>query len=228
MRQSWHDLTFFHRKFPADLIQPLIPAMLTVQTFKGDAFVGFVPFVMQHVRINGMPTLPNHQSFLETNIRTYVTDEQGRPGVWFFSLDCNDDLAIKAARLGFGLNYLNANLTLQRLDNQIFYSGKRTINSNCAYKGQVSSSGACTEAVRFSLEFWLVERYLLFARRRNKILCGQVSHLPYKICKPQNAICYENMITGTTGLPHLTRWDHVLFSPGVDVKVYAPKVIATF
>ncbi|MFM9873478.1 MAG: YqjF family protein [Fimbriimonadaceae bacterium] len=225
MRQSWHNLTFFHRAFAPELIQPLLPPGLQVQSYQGKAYIGFVPFWMENVRLNHLPPLPNHRYIPETNVRTYVTTPDGTPGVWFCSLDCTDQIAITTARNLFGLNYLKASLTIQLQADKTIYSGTRASNSNAAYKAEVHHPGTPEPAKLGSFEFWLAERYLLFSMLRGKLIVGQVHHAPYQLIKPTFASCHESMITSTTGLPHSTHWDSILYSPGVNVEVFQPKSV---
>ncbi|GAA1038709.1 hypothetical protein GCM10009557_55470 [Virgisporangium ochraceum] len=86
MYQSWLDLTFLHWRYPADVVQRLLPPGLTVQEFDGSAWIGLVPFTMSGVRFPGVPALPWMSRFPETNVRTYVTGPDGSQGIWFFSL----------------------------------------------------------------------------------------------------------------------------------------------
>ena len=97
MYQNWHHLGFFHWEVPAAELQALLPADLTVDLFEGKAYIGLVPFTMTGVRPVLLPPLPGVSSFHEINVRTYVRhgDEEG---VWFFSLDASNPLAVRAAR----------------------------------------------------------------------------------------------------------------------------------
>ena len=58
-----------------------------------------------------MPPVPTAHAFLELNVRTYVTLD-GRPGVWFFSLDAASTLAVIGARLGIRLPYFRASMEM--------------------------------------------------------------------------------------------------------------------
>ena len=78
MYQDWRDLTFLHWRYPADVVQKLLPPALTVQTFDGDAWIGLVPFPHGPVRAPGVPALPGLSRFPETNVRTYVTGRRLR------------------------------------------------------------------------------------------------------------------------------------------------------
>lgn len=234
MRQSWQNLAFFHRKFDPALIAPLIPKPLTLHTHQSSAYIGFVPFVMANVRLAGLPPLPNQRRFLETNIRTYVLGPDDRPGVYFFSLDCTDPLSIAFARSQFGLNYLPANLTINHQQPDITYTGTRKNQPEAAYRATIRLTGSPEPTTPNSLEFWLLERYLLCSFRQGKLLTGQVHHNPYQVQKTQvqknqvqkttQASCLESMITTTTSLPHQTQWDSILYCPGVNVEVFRPSL----
>ena len=94
MRQRWSGLLFLHWPVEISLIQKRLPPGLHVDTFDGQAWLGVVPFFMQRVRPIGLPPVPWLSWFLELNVRTYVHDDAGNPGVWFFSLDCDQPVAV--------------------------------------------------------------------------------------------------------------------------------------
>jgi uncharacterized protein YqjF (DUF2071 family) len=110
MSMQWHDLLFMHYPVPGNLLRPHIPAGLSIDTFHGNAYVAVVPFVMRHVRPRSVPSMPWVSFFPEINLRTYVTalDRDRKPGVWFFSLDAHNPLAVRLARSLFHLPYFDA------------------------------------------------------------------------------------------------------------------------
>ena len=108
MRQRWAGLLVLHWPIEISLIQDRLPPGLHVDTFNGQAWIGVVPFFMQRVRPTGLPPVPWLSWFLELNVRTYVHDDAGNPGVWFFSLDCNQPVAVEIARRAFHLPYQHA------------------------------------------------------------------------------------------------------------------------
>ncbi len=113
MAMSWHDLAFLHWPVSAAALAKKIPPGLTLDTFEGDAYLGVVPFHMTGVRPRLGPSIPGVSSFIELNVRTYVTTE-GKPGVWFFSLDATSRLAVRAARRFFHLPYFDARMSSVR------------------------------------------------------------------------------------------------------------------
>ena len=97
MAQSWHDLLFAHWQIDAARMRPHVPAALEIDTFEGQAWIAVVPFRMSGVRLRFTPALPWLSAFPELNVRTYVVAERKR-GVWFFSLDAGNPLAVAMAR----------------------------------------------------------------------------------------------------------------------------------
>ena len=104
MRQEWRDLAYVHWRYDPAVVQSLLPAELTVDTFDGSAWVGLIPFSMRNIGLPHGPSVPYFGSFPEINVRTYVIRD-GRPGVWFFSLDVNRFLPALVARLTYRLPY---------------------------------------------------------------------------------------------------------------------------
>ena len=113
MTQSWHDLLFAHWPVDARVLQERLPAGLLLDTFDGQAWIGIVPFRMTNVAPRGVPPVPFVSEFLELNVRTYVT-LQGKPGVFFFSLDAGRLLAVLGARAMFRLPYFAASMRVTR------------------------------------------------------------------------------------------------------------------
>jgi uncharacterized protein len=87
MYHQWNRITFLHWRYPPAVVQSFLPAGLTADTCDGTAWIGLTPFLMEDVRPPGLPALPWLSRFGEVNVRTYVRDTRGRPGIWFLSLD---------------------------------------------------------------------------------------------------------------------------------------------
>ena len=114
MFQQWRDLLFLHWEFSVAEIQRTLPEGLFVDTFEGKAYLGVVPFFMQNIRPRFLPAVPGLSNFMEMNLRTYVHDRAGVPGVWFYSLDANQPLAVAIARRLFHLPYEHATMKSSR------------------------------------------------------------------------------------------------------------------
>ena len=181
MFQEWKKLLFLHWKIEPDILAAELPEGLHLDTHDGDAWIGVVPFFMRNIRPRFLPTVPGISNFLELNVRTYVTDRDGTPGVWFFSLDANQRLACFLGRSLFKLAYRDAAMTADEQDGWISYSALR--HGECepaAYRYR--GSGKARAAEPGSLEFFLVERYLLYShcRKTGRFFRGRVHHPPYQ------------------------------------------------
>ena len=225
MYQSWNDLLFLHWRVEPHEIQRRLPKGLYVDCFDSCAFLGLVPFFMRNIRFRGTPSTPWLSNFLELNVRTYVFDENGRPGVWFLSLDCNQPFAVWAARTLFHLPYQHATMR-SRLQNgrTIDYCSQRSTRkkSETVSHFTYSFQNDVSYAQPGTIEFFLAERYLLFAvNRRKQILVGQVHHTPYPLCNVETQRVQTDLFE-LNGFPSNQRpFDHVIGSRGVDVEVFA-------
>src|SRR5580704_2964320 len=124
MKQIWHDLLFAHWPLPEAAIRPLVPAQLALDTFDGQCWVGVVPFHMTGIHRRGLPPVPGLSRFPELNVRTYVT-YGGKAGVYFFSLDAANLLAVYAARAFYHLPYFHATMSSRERAGTIHYASRR-------------------------------------------------------------------------------------------------------
>jgi uncharacterized protein len=229
MFQKWRDLTFLHVSTEPGQIQPLLPAGLQVDTFPDDrgrdrGWITLSPFRMFDVHIPGIPPIPGFDHFPETNLRTYVHRGGSRPGVWFFSLDIDSAVAAAAARLAYGLPYFDASMTCTAGDESATYTSRRSDASQASLDMTTAIGVGRPKAEPGTLEFFLIERYLLYGYQDGALVEGQVNHEPYPIREAMPAIATET-IRAAAGLEECP-WELFHFSPGVNVKVFAPKRLA--
>lgn len=225
MYQEWRELLFLHWAVDVAAVQARLPESLRVDCFDGKAWIGVVPFFMRGVRPRGLPSVPGVSDFLELNLRTYVVDKQGRPGVWFFSLDTSHRLPVWIARKFFHLPYCHARMGASESEVGIEYHSSRRMLAGWdeAQVYRWSRRGAVREAEPGSLEFFLVERYRLFSHdaRRDRLYSGQVHHAPYQFCAV-DLQAYSKRLFGLNGLETpLGAPDSVIASPGVPVSIHA-------
>lgn len=223
MHQRWENLLFLHWRISPARIQDTLPSGLTVDTFRGDAYLGMTPFFMRNVRMVGTPALPWFSFFQELNVRTYVFDRDGVPGVWFYSLDCDRAWAALGARVLGALPYFLARMNAKRGE-WIEYSCRRRGTAGIA-RFRYCAGGASRETTPESLEFFLLERYYLFAYRRatGSLLRAQVAHTPYRFrdidltewsAIPVQLARFKEIVSGP---------DHLCVADDLDVKIFAPE-----
>jgi uncharacterized protein YqjF (DUF2071 family) len=183
MRQTWQRLLFAHWPVPAAALAARLPTGLTLDTFAGQAWLGVVPFFMRGVRPRGTPAVPWLSHFPELNVRTYVT-AAGKPGVWFFSLDAGNPVAVQLARSFFHLPYFNAQFTTAQHGQQVDYASRRAHRGAPAAALDITygPSGSIFHAAPGTLEYWLTERYCLYsADKQGLVYRGDIRHAPWPL-----------------------------------------------
>jgi uncharacterized protein len=181
LQMQWKKLLFLHWSWDAREIQATLPAGLFADTFDGKAWLAIVPFFMRRVHPMPLPCLPWLSNFLELNVRTYVHDGAGVPGVWFYSLVCNQPLVVELTRRWYHLNYVHARMEARIDQTETCTYTARRYGFEEAYF-HYRSSGAKSAAEPGSLEFFLIERYVLFScGPKRHLYAGRVHHVPYRI-----------------------------------------------
>ena len=168
MFQSWQDLLFAHWPVPAAQIAKQLPSGLALDMYAGEAWGTVVPFRMSGVRQRFTPAAPWVSSFPELNVRTYVKSsgrEEPKPGVFFFSLDAGNPLAVAMARRSYHLPYFRAQMECKMEDGGIRYSSRRTHKGapEADFRAVYRPTGPVYRAAPDSLEQWLMERYCLYS-----------------------------------------------------------------
>lgn len=225
MAQSWHDLLFAHWPIPEAEMRDRVPRQLELDTFDGWAWVGVVPFRMSGVRPRWMPSLPWLSAFPELNVRTYVTGPAGgetRPGVYFFSLEAANPVAVRAARNLFKLPYFDARMSLIETEHAIRYRSRRT------HRGAPPADFAATyrpishryRSTPDSLDHWLTERYCLYTLdRAGRVLRGEIHHEPWPLQLAEAAIA-TNTMAAASGIELPSMMPLLHFARRLDVVVW--------
>jgi uncharacterized protein YqjF (DUF2071 family) len=163
MTQSWHDLLFAHWPVGADALRACVPPGLPLDLFEGQAWVGVVPFRMTNVAPRGVPALPWVSAFAELNVRTYVR-VGSKPGVYFFSLDAANPVAVGVARTMFDLPYYSATMDAGAEAGWVRYASRRAVTDGVRadFTASYRPTGPVYTAQPGSLDYFLTERYCLY------------------------------------------------------------------
>jgi uncharacterized protein len=183
MTQRWNDLLFAHWPVPASEITPLIPSDLCVDTFDGSAWVGVVPFWMDQIHVFSLPTIPGANRFPELNLRTYVREPHSNlSGVYFFSLDAGNPLAVAFARAVYKLPYYWSRMRIEHTgDREFVYTCERRFARPPArFRARYRSLGQAAD--KQDIEQFLTERYALYTSDSGgATFKGQIHHLPWPL-----------------------------------------------
>lgn len=219
-RQNWYDLLFAHWPVPAADLRPLVPQELTIQEYDGTSWVGVVPFRMTGVMRRPFPDLPWLSAFPELNVRLYV-ERDGKPGVWFLSLDASNRLAVWAARRFFHLPYHHAAIDFRPGPQTYHFRSRRFAgDQTVSFEATFRPTGESFRSRPGTLEHFLTERYCLYAvSPRGCLYRGDVHHAPWTLYPADGEVDAEALLQ-VQGLSTAGRQPLLHFSPGVETVVW--------
>src|SRR5947209_747282 len=217
MVQNWCDLLFAHWEVSAEQLRLLVPSQLELDLLNGKAYVAVTPFHISGLRPRYLPALPVISRFPELNVRTYVR-YKGIPGVFFFSLDAGNLSAVWGARIGYGLPYLHANMSIKASEDKFDYRSQRLQHPKPAeFIGRYWPTSAARRREKNSLEFFLTERYCLYTVRKGQVFRAHIHHVPWPLQDADAEIQVNTMakaagidLPNTQPLLHFSRFLQVL------------------
>lgn len=220
MQQKWRHLLFLHWAVPEASLRPYVPPALHIDTYQGHAYVGLIAFTMRAVHPWWAPPLPGLSYFHETNVRTYVHLEGKDPGVWFFSLDASNPIAVAVARTLWKLPYFWAQMRVERTAvREVRYLSRRLRQPNAYSALQCRLSGMpAPHAVPGTLDHFLLERYVLYALKDRQLYRGRIRHKPYTF-QPAEILQLEEGLLSAAGLERPNASPLVHYVEGVDVDI---------
>ncbi len=250
MTQTWNDLLFMHYAIEPPVLRTLVPDILTLDLYGGSAWLSITPFWISNLRPPGMPSVPLISKFPELNVRTYVT-YQGKPGVFFFSLDAGNLSAVWGARMFYRLPYWHADMKATSSDqpsatgtNELQYplpgfpegrADDHVVNYRCRrihgpkagrqmpeFRALYGPVAPVKPATPGSLSEFLAERYCLYAYNRKRLYRAEIHHLPWPL-QQADADIGTNTMAEPVGFPIPSRPDLMQYSRAIKVLVWGPE-----
>lgn len=224
MTQTWNDLLFAHWPIDAARLRALVPASFEIDLFDGQAWLGIVPFHMTNVTPRFVPALPWVSAFPELNVRTYVRVGD-KPGVYFFSLDAGNPVAVGAARTLLNLPYHSAEMTVEARDGRTHYRSLRAGQNPAEFVAAYRGLGDRRPPLRGTLEYFLTERYCLYAVNHRLVAYRlEIHHPPWPLESAEAEITGNTMASAAgVQLPSMAPVLH--FSKRQDMVCWSPDTI---
>jgi len=144
-------------------VRPRVPEELEIEQHDGNAWVSVQFFRVRALRARGALPVPGISNFLQLNVRTYVRGPDGLPGVWFFSIDASSRLAAVGVRRIYHVPAFHARMTLEPVGEWQEAECVRVGEPGRVFSARYRATGETFHAKLGSLEFFLTERYRIFA-----------------------------------------------------------------
>ena len=109
-------------------------------------------------------------------------------------------------------------MRVTKYENQWIYESTRKHDPQIKSSLIVEIGDQLSNAEPGTWEFFVIERYLLYASREDKLFTGMVHHSPYSL-RQARLVGRDDALVRAAGItPGL--WRNTLYSPGVDVEVF--------
>lgn len=194
MTQRWDFMLLAHWPVPPALLARHVPSALSLDLFNGRAWISIVPFLARHTRLHGLPRFPFYHTYLELNVRTYVT-YKGIPGIYFFSLDADKWPVVFGARTAAFLPYFHARMKLDIKGETIHFHSRRHHAGQPAetFDSAFSPSSPVFLPEKESLDWWLLERYCFWIQKSSRLYRGDIHHDRWRIAKARCSLHNQTM-----------------------------------
>ena len=226
LHQRWHGLLFLHWALDPAELGAVLPAGLRLDTFDGRGWVGVTPFQVTRMRPTLFPAMPWLSEANEINLRVYV-HRDGIPGIWFPSLEITHRLAMWGARLAYRLPYFHARMEVARHGAAFSFRSERTAGGGGRAMLDVEwqRGELLPPAEPGTLEFFLVERYVLYCGEPAGSMRARIHHRPWPLRRARVLRLHSTLIEAA-GLPVPTTpvLAHAQAEP-LDVEVWLPRAV---
>jgi uncharacterized protein YqjF (DUF2071 family) len=220
MGQTWENLLFAHWRVPHDSLRRVVHPSIPLDTFDGSTWIGITPFTVTGLHVRGTPPPPRVANFLEINVRTYATID-GKPGIYFLSLDAASRAAVHAARTAYRVPYFHAEIEATEQDGRVVYRHQREDDPPAAFEATYAPTGKPFTAEPGTFEHWATERYCLYTLDEGqRIHRGDIHHPPWPLQRATAEIAHNTMtqpfgieLPGEDPILHFARRQDVLFWP---------------
>jgi uncharacterized protein YqjF (DUF2071 family) len=220
--QRWNDLLFLHWPVDPAAVAHLYPKGTRPDVFDGRTYVGLVPFKMSDVALGGPWPIPYFGRFLETNVRLYSTDDDGRHGVLFRSLETSRLAVVPATRIAMGTPYTWAKMRLARAGDQLIYDSTRRLPHRGLHCRVAVEVGRPVDPT--PLEIWLTARWGAHTRVAGRTWWVPNQHVPFPLSSA-NVLALEDDLVSASGVRPTGERLRALYSPGVLARFGRPAAL---
>ncbi|BBZ30784.1 hypothetical protein MMAD_50790 [Mycolicibacterium madagascariense] len=221
-RQRWSDLVFLHWRVDPDAVAALFPPGTRPDVFDGATYVGLVPFAMSDVALGAPWSIPYFGRFLETNVRLYSVDDDGRHGVLFRSLETSRLAVVPVTRVGLGTPYTWARMRSARTGDRLTYESHRRLPRRGLHSLVSVDVGAAVAPT--PLQTWLTARRGAHTRTMGRTWWVPNEHPPFDLFSADVVTLDDDLVTAA-GVTTVGEPLPALYSPGVWARFGRPTAL---
>jgi uncharacterized protein YqjF (DUF2071 family) len=232
VHQWWRDLTFAHWRVDPAVVAPLLPPGVRPDVHDGSSWVGLIPFTLSEGGFgSGGPAVPRLGTFLETNVRLYSVDDEGRHGVVFRSLEAAQVPIVLAANSSLRIPYKLARMSRAPVTmpedptgTVVTYRTRRRTRARPASAMTVEIGAPVPDPS--SLEIFLTARFGAHTRAWGRTLWVPNTHGPWPLRRAR-LLDLDDELVAAAGLPGVvvSPPESVLFSTGVHTVFGRPQLV---
>lgn len=229
--QRWNDLLLAHWPLSPSLLAPLLPEWLEVDTYQSKGWLGAVPFWLDRLKIHHVPTVPGVRRFPDLNLRTYVRDKfTHTPGVYCFSMDASNLIAVGVARTLYHLPYHWAEMRLEERSERefAFYSRRRLAQRDVVFKVRYRGLGPTCRTAEIrpgSFEYFITERSCLFsANQAGEPIRASLHYIPWPLEEAEAEI-ERNDLPASIGIDFPDSEPVLHYSRRMALYIWPPEVV---
>ncbi|MCV7299560.1 DUF2071 domain-containing protein [Mycobacterium barrassiae] len=221
--QFWGDLTFVHWPVEPQRVAHLYPPGTRPDVFSdGLTYVALVPFAINHTALGTSLRLPYLGRFAETNIRLYSTDDAGRHGVLFRSLETTRLAVVGFTRAVLGVPYTWAKMRVTRGDHGISYCSVRRWPQRGLRSALTARLGDTVTPT--PLEVWLTARWGAHTRKAGRTWWVPNEHDPWPLCEAE-ILELDDDLLAASGVVTAGEPVRALYSAGVHARFGRPSIV---
>jgi uncharacterized protein len=220
--QRWTDVTFIHWPVEPEAVAHLYPPGTRPDVVDGVTYVGLIPFGMRDLTLAVPRPVPYLGHFLETNVRLYSTDDAGRHGVLFCSLETERLAIVPAIRAALGVPYTWARMSMTRDGDRVTYDSVRRLPRRGLRSRVVVDVGERVEPT--PLEVWLTARWGAHTRKAGRTWWVPNEHGPWPVHTAEIVDLASDLVAAA-GVVTAGGALRALYSPGVTTRFGRPSVV---
>lgn len=222
--QRWENLTFVHWPVDPASVAHMFPRGTRPDVFAdGVTYVALVPFEMHDISLGHTPAVPYLGSFAETNIRLYSVDDKGRHGVVFRSLETSRLAVVPLTRIGLGIPYTWAGMSVRRMGTRVEYTSRRRWPDRGLRSRLEVEIREPVEPT--DLEQWLTARWGAHTRVAGRTLWVPNQHSAWPLHRA-DIVHLDDDLLSASGVRAVGPPLRALWSPGVRTQFGRPAIVA--